>query len=118
MRTRGGPRFGFGQPVTRIRPVPRNAFGDRPAGAPADARAALGLGAFAPSTSTEDTLTRGDTVATSGTVYLPHGSDVRATDRLEIGADVWEVDGDPADWSSPLTGTQGPMEVRVRKVTG
>lgn len=117
MRT-GGPRFGRGVPVSRVRPVPRDAFGDRPPGVPAEVPVALGLGAFAPSTSAEDLTTRGDTVSTYGTVYLPHGSDVLATDVLVIGEETWQVDGEPARWGSPLTGTQGPLEVRVRKVTG
>ena len=49
---------------------------------------------------------------------VPPGTVVKATDRVIARGELYEVDGEPALWQSPLTGTQGGTEVNLTRVTG
>jgi hypothetical protein len=70
-----------------------------------------------PETETEITGGR-DTSITTRAALLPPGTVITEVDALEIGGVVYEMDGDPEVAVSPLTGTQGGVGVRVRRVTG
>lgn len=60
-----------------------------------------------------------DTVIVGWTVYAPHGSDVRTTDRVVVRGVVCEVTGEPGHWGrNPFTGTRGPLQFAVDRVTG
>lgn len=60
-----------------------------------------------------------DTVIVGWTVYAPHGTDVRTTDRVQIRDGLCEVTGQPGDWGrSPFTGTPGPVQFAADRVTG
>jgi hypothetical protein len=52
------------------------------------------------------------------TVYFPPGTDVVATDRLEVRGETHTIEGDPGVWTSPHTGTQHGVEVATRRVEG
>lgn len=52
------------------------------------------------------------------TVYAPADADVLATDRLRIRSVDHDVDGQPAEWRSPFTGTPRGLEIRTRRVDG
>lgn len=53
---------------------------------------------------------------TSGrTVYAPPGTDVSAKDRMIIAAVTYEVDGDPAVWDNPFTGTRFGVVIQLRR---
>jgi hypothetical protein len=61
-------------------------------------------------------------VVTQPTVYLPAPAP-SAVDRVAVGGLVFEVDGDPEDWSAqpnPFGGWSPdlPVVVRLRRVTG
>ena len=99
--------------VVRCRPGGVDRFGDKGA----EVRTEM-AGAFAPASSSEDLVTRGDTVTTTATLYLPYGSDVVATDVIEISGRRWHVDGEPAQWSSPLTGRRAVCSVPLKAVSG
>ncbi|GJF06598.1 hypothetical protein [Pseudonocardia sp. D17] len=99
--------------VVRCRPGGVDRFGD-----PGTETRTEMTGAFAPVSSSEDHVTRGDTTTSTATLYLPYGSDVVATDVIEIGGRRWHVDGDPAQWSSPLTGRRAVCSVSLRAVSG
>lgn len=55
-----------------------------------------------------------DHVATIRVLFAPAGTDVLATDRVQHGATVYEVDGDPAVYPGALA----HVEANLRKVTG
>lgn len=59
-----------------------------------------------------------DTVISGLTLYAPYGTDIRATDRVRVGADLYEVEGHPGTFRSPFTGSTGPVVVALELVTG
>lgn len=75
------------------------------------------IGAFAPGSSVE-LVQGGDVLTVQPTVYLPHGSVVSAVDAVLVGDDLYEVDGSPNLWGSPLTAWQPGVEVKLKRVTG
>lgn len=106
----------FPEPVVIVRDPPRNAFGDFPAGSvPTRIETS---GAYADSGTSEDTTGRGATVSTGAQLFLPYGTDVRRTDRVEVRGQTWEVDGDPQHWRSPLTGREAGTVINLRSVRG
>jgi hypothetical protein len=52
------------------------------------------------------------------TVYFPAGTDVLATDRLEVRGEEHVIEGDPGRWSSPYSGAERGVEVATRRVEG
>lgn len=53
------------------------------------------------------------------TVYVPGtGHDVAALDRLSTPYGIYEVDGEPAPWSSPYTGRNPGTVVRLKRIDG
>jgi hypothetical protein len=76
-------------------------------------------GAFAPGGSTEDTDRKAQVVDTA-TLYAPAGSpSVTAQNKLRFpGGVVWEVDGTPSPWASPLTGWDPGFEIRITRARG
>lgn len=51
------------------------------------------------------------------TAYFPPGSDVQAGDRIRIGTDVYQVNGDPREWKSP-TGRVSNIQVALVRWCG
>ncbi|WP_372344748.1 hypothetical protein [Streptomyces sp. KL116D] len=112
----------FGEPVTILRPGPptQDVYGNDVPGAPTEVpvpgcavapRDGTGAGA------NEITDAR-DTVITGLTLYAPFGTDIRATDQIRIGDELYEVDGQPGSFRSPFTGSTGPVVVALELVTG
>lgn len=75
-------------------------------------------GIFAPGSTSEDTLQRGATVYSTATYYLPYGTDVVRTDRVEVMGRLWLVDGDPMSWANPASGRKAGLQVNLRSVRG
>lgn len=73
--------------------------------------------AVAPHASTEDNVGR-TAVITGLDVYMPTGTDLLPTDRLEVRGGVYEVVGDVADWRNPFTGARPGMVAVVQRVEG
>ncbi|MGW4487859.1 hypothetical protein ACWEOE_28925 [Amycolatopsis sp. NPDC004368] len=81
--------------------------------------------AFAPSASASQRASREDNdrkaqVDTMAVLYVPPGNPVISAQhkvRFPDGS-VWNVDGKPSPWSSPLTGWTPGGEVHIRRVTG
>lgn len=85
---------------------------------PVDALAVWPRSSIGGASSTEDTQGR-DTVIVGLTAVLPFGTTVHATDRLEYGGLVWEIQGEPGVWGpSPFTGDVAGVEVALRRVEG
>jgi head-tail adaptor len=70
-----------------------------------------------PSSSSES-KSRGDRVETTLRVFLPPGTDVVATDRIEWHGTVYDIHGEPMRWPSPFSGGEHHVELQMRKVTG
>lgn len=111
-----------GDTVTIIRPGPpaEDIYGNDVPGAPTEIPVAGcavaprdGTGAGA----NEITDAR-DTVIVGLTLFAPHGTDIRATDQIRVGGDLYEVDGQPGSFRSPFTGSTGPVVVNLELVTG
>lgn len=41
-----------------------------------------------------------------------------ASDQVELGGVLYEVQGDPGDWWNPMSGREAGLEVAVRRATG
>ncbi|MGW2228288.1 hypothetical protein [Streptomyces formicae] len=59
-----------------------------------------------------------DTVISGLTLYAPFGTDIRATDRVRIGGEIYEVDGRAGTFRSPFSGSTGPVVAALELVTG
>ena len=90
--------------VVRIRPASRDEYGDQIADD--DTYSDLELaGAFtAPRTSSDTDGPARDGAVVGLTLFLPAGADVVRTDLIEVDDVRYRIDGDLADWTSPLTG--------------
>lgn len=51
-------------------------------------------------------------------IVAPYGTDVRPHDRARVRGLLYEVDGDPGEWRSPLTGAKGGVQIELSRVTG
>lgn len=102
--------FLHGETVVRVRPAGRDRFGN-PAGEPSR-RDIPGCGvAF---TGSSETTSGGRlSVTTNATLYAPYGTDLVASDRVEVRGVLYEVAGDPSPWANPLSGVEHGLEVRL-----
>src|SRR5690606_16290841 len=69
----------------------------------------------APGVSDESWQVGRNPVDTVYTVFLPFGSDVTAQDRMLVRGELFEVNGDVADWRNPLTGTEFGTVVPLKR---
>lgn len=74
--------------------------------------------AFDPGGSQEPFQAGRDAVVSSPRVFLPSGTVVTAQDRFTINGLTFTVQGDPAAWRNPFTGTDFPVEVVLERVSG
>lgn len=109
----------FGEILTLLRPPPKDRNGDPTAPPtstvlancpvwPRDSNGSVG----------NETTFAQDTVIVGYTVLLPPGTDVLATDQVSWRAQVYEIEGEPGIYRSPLTGTTPGITVAIRRVTG
>ena len=101
-----------GETVTVTRRTQNN-VGDKTDGA---SHAVTGC-AIWPTVSTE-TVQGQDTVIWGLTVLMPPGTDVLSTDKVTVRGIDYLVNGEPALYQSPLTGTQSGIEVLLTTQTG
>lgn len=67
----------------------------------------------------DEVNTLGEQVKSGTTLYAPYGADIRARDTVTLAdGSRWEVDGDPADWRSPLSGRPRGTVVSLIRVEG
>lgn len=60
-----------------------------------------------------------DTVTTGIRIWLPAGTDVTATDRIEWDGRTWEVDGEPQRWRPPRPGSAtAHVQVTAQQIRG
>lgn len=63
-----------------------------------------------------ETLNDRDTVVSGFQAWLPTGTDVSAFDRLNFGAQTFEVDGEPWQVFNPRTGVQSHIQAKLKVV--
>lgn len=111
-----------GDTVTIIRPGPatQDAYGNDVPGTPTEIPV-TGCG-IAPRDGTgsasNELIDARDTVISGLTLYAPYGTDIRATDKVLVGGQLYEVEGLPGSFRSPFTGSTGPVVASLELVTG
>lgn len=66
---------------------------------------------------TEDIVGAGRAgVERDATLYAPHGADITARDRIVVGTDVFDIDGQVRPWVNPFTGTTFGLVATLKKV--
>ena len=106
--------FPFGETITRLRSPERDRFGDVP-----DVDDELDIpNVFVAWESTRENDNFRETTTSDVTVFLPKGSDIKASDHVRLAdGSQWRVIGRPL-WTGvhPLTGTDfGVMTVKIRE---
>lgn len=99
--------------VSVLRGAARDNWGDR---AGADVAADVPGCSVQPGSSTEQTG-QGDLAVTNLTVFLPPGTGVLVTDRVQWDGQVYEVDGTPQRWRDP-SGAESHVQVQLKLVQG
>lgn len=110
--------FAHGETVVIVRPSPpsRDDYGNEVPGPPVETTVEGAV--VVPRTSGEDVNAR-DQVVVGLTVYLPSATVVKPTDQMRVRGVLYDVEGEPGDYvRSPFTGTTGPVQVALTRVTG
>jgi hypothetical protein len=83
------------------------------------ARITLDAAIVAPSSMEEPDRNRA-TVRDTRTMYVPHGTQILASDVIELPGEPgrWHAVGPVVDWTHPMTGWAPGGEVRLERVTG
>lgn len=112
-----GAPFGLGEPVTFVEEIPggRDEMGLPTPGTVVET--VVEGCAIWPRTSSEQDQARSQVIV-GLTVFIPPGVDVPATDKARVRGVLYEVDGEPGLYRSPLTGHASGTEVALRRVTG
>jgi hypothetical protein len=59
-----------------------------------------------------------DVIISDLIIFMPPGTDVTATDRLNVRGRAYEVVGEPFGWTSPFSGTRFGVVVYCKRVEG
>lgn len=59
-----------------------------------------------------------DMVIVGLTLYAPAGTDLRPTDKVRVADVLYEVDGQAGAFTSPFTGSHGPVVAALERITG
>lgn len=109
--------FPFGQAVTRRRGQTTTSYGvarvdwSKPYSDKAITGCAVAYG------ETEDVVAAGRAgVERDATLYAPYGADITARDRIVVGDDVFDIDGQLRPWRNPFTGTEFGLVAALKKV--
>lgn len=111
------PPYPLGETITIVRPgaPTQDDYGNDVPDAPAETSVA-GCAVW-PRTSGEDVQAR--LQVTEGlNVIAPYGTDVQPHDRVRVRGVLYDVDGDPGEWRSNLTGTKAGVQIELTRVTG
>lgn len=101
--------------VVRVRGATTDRYGD-PSGS--DVRVALTGCAVAPRSSSDIEGQGRQGVIVGVTLYAPHGTDLRHTDKVEIDGDLYVADGEPGSWKSPLSSWEAGVEIALKRAAG
>jgi hypothetical protein len=106
----------YGETVTVVRPPGRDRYGDPLPGSATEVD--YDGCAWWPRTSTEVAVGQNTLIEGIDVFFPDSGTDVRATDRLRLRGVLYDVEGDPGEWRSELTGTEAGTQVSAKRVTG
>lgn len=111
------PPYPVGETVTFIRAgaPTQDDYGNDVPGTPAETDVA-GCAVW-PRTSNEDVQGRLQVIEGLN-VVAPYGTDVGPQDRARVRGVLYDVNGDPGEWRSPLTGTKAGVQIELTRVTG
>lgn len=111
--------FAYGETVTRLRaPLVTDRYGSQVRDWANATRTDIPGGGLAPRPAGEEDGQGREGVIIGWTWFAPAGTDILATDRVEVRGEVHQVDGEPADWRSPFTGWHPGIAVNLRRVEG
>ena len=74
--------------------------------------------AVAPRMSTEPTIRGRHGVIVGLTLYAPPGTVILPTDRITIGGNDYQVEGEPGVWKNPFSGSTPGIEVALKRAEG
>lgn len=109
--------FAHGESVTILRASSQMDRNGNPVPGP-DAEITVAGCAVGPRFSTEPVEAGRQQVVSGLTVYMPPGTDVRASDRLRVRGVVRRVEGEPFDFVNPFTGWRPGVAVEVEGALG
>lgn len=104
--------------IVRVRTAAGTAdrYGDTLAGTVT--RTTIDNAAVSPRTS-EDIDGRGRAGVIVGlNLYAPHGTDLVFTDQVEVDGVLYDIEGEPGSWKSPLSSWEAGVEVALRRAAG
>ena len=110
--------FPHGQTVTVLRSSPGgfDAYGDPITSTTTETD--IGGCAVADGDSYEPTARGREGVVVDKTLYAPFGSDILFTDRIISDGVEYRIEGSPALWQQPMTGTRFGMTVALVRAVG
>lgn len=104
--------------VVRIRPPGRDEYGDLVDDDDTYADLEIPEAFTAPRTSGDTDGPGRDGAVVGLTLYLPAWADVVRTDLIEVDGVRYRIDGDLADWTSPLTGWEPGLTADLARAEG
>lgn len=51
-------------------------------------------------------------------LYAPYGTDLLHTDQVEVDGIIYEAEGEPGQWKSPMSSWEAGMEIALRRAQG
>jgi hypothetical protein len=112
-----GAPFPLGETVVLLRPGPPVVDGMGQEHPGPDVEVPVAGCAVWPRTSSEQDQAQSQVIV-GITLFVPPGTQVDAHDRVRVRGVVYQVDGEPGLYRSPLTGHASGIEVALRRVTG
>lgn len=108
-------RLPYGVTVTRLRPPATDDYGDPLPGSTGE----LDIpGCVVWPRGSSETNDASNTVIVGLELLAPAGTDLVPTDKVRVRGDVYDIDGDVGEWTSPFTGTSAGLQVALKKVEG
>ncbi len=113
--------FAFGETVTRLRATPiLDPYSNEVTGTDWATPDELDIAhvAVEPRPSSEPVQDARNAVVSGYTLYPPYACDISPADRVRVRGEVFQVEGDRADWRSPYTGWTPGSVVQTKRVDG
>lgn len=105
--------------IVRPNPGGRDLYGDRLDNYDGEPiRIDLPGAAWAPKNAVATNDRGRDGSISSGTLYAAPDTDLRSSDQVEIDGDLYDVDGDPANWIHPSGYGRGGLSVDLHRAAG
>lgn len=113
--------FTRGETITRIRAAATlDPYSEEATGLDWDAAIETDIPnvALEPRPSSEPVQDARNAVVSGYTIYARSGTDLKPIDRVRVRGEVYEIDGDTADWRNPYSGTRPGVVIQTKRVAG